>query len=230
MVAEGNEESPIVVVDVVLMTLLPTGLGVLLQVREREPFKGSPALPGGYIRIKEDRSAFDAAMRVSKEKLSFEPPYLSQLATYSGDSRDPRGWSLSTAYYALLPVESLEPKGPVGNFVDIRHLPRNLGFDHRKIVEDAVERVRNIGAYSSLLAHLAPERFTLTQLQQIYERVLLTSIDKVSFRRRMLELDAFEAVKGAVEKGSGHRPAQLYRIKEKLLGDVSVLSRGFGGR
>lgn len=89
-------------VDVVLLTLQDDALKVVLLQREREPFASMPALPGGYIHADEDQGAKSAALRVLREKTGISPPYLEQLATFSGPARDPRGWSVSIIYYALV--------------------------------------------------------------------------------------------------------------------------------
>ena len=217
--------SVICTVDVVLLTLRDDALQVLLQQREREPFAGALALPGGYVHAQEDQDAGDAAVRVLREKAGVVSPYLEQLATFSGPGRDPRGWSVSIAYYALVP-EALVPVDAAG----VRVLPADrlpaLPFDHRRIVEEAVARVRVKSQYSSLPVHLCGERFTLPQLQAVYEAVLGERVNKVSFRRKMDELAMLEPIEGEMELGRAHRPAQLYRVRREFRRTLSVSNRG----
>jgi len=210
-------------VDVVLLTLHEGQLQVLLLKREREPFAGAFALPGGYVHTEEDQDCADAAQRVLRAKLGLQSPYLEQLASFSGPGRDPRGWSVSVAYFALVPALEALPAGAQWRAVD--RLPA-LPFDHGAIVAAAVERVRSKSQYSSLPVHLCPEPFTLPQLHVIYEALLGEHINAVSFRRKMEELDVIEAIAGAKSSGGAHRPAQLYRVRGEFRERLRVVGRG----
>lgn len=213
-------------VDVVLLTLKAGQLHVALLKRDREPYKNVLALPGGYVHAQEDRDTLDAACRVLRDKTGIESPYLEQLATFSGSARDPRGWSLSVAYYALVPERLINDAGHPGIELfpadDLRVLP----FDHRDIVAAAVERVRNKSSYSSLPVFLCSEPFTLPELQAVYELLLGEPINKVSFRRKIDELDMLEPIEGALQVGRANRPAQLYRIKPAFRDRLSLTDRG----
>lgn len=217
--------SVICTVDVVLLTLRDDALHVLLQQREREPFAGALALPGGYVHVQEDQDAADAAARVLREKAGIVSPYLEQLATFSGPGRDPRGWSVSIAYCALVPLALVPPEAPGLRVLPVDRLPA-LPFDHRGIVEQAVARVRVKSQYSSLPVHLCGERFTLPQLQAVYEAVLGEPVNKVSFRRKMDELAMLEPIEGEMEQGRANRPAQLYRVRREFRRTLSVSTRG----
>jgi 8-oxo-dGTP diphosphatase len=131
-----------------------------------------------------------------------------------GATRDPRGWSASIAYYALVSADTLRPASPAPfELWPVDELPR-LCFDHARIVDCALERLRSKSAYSSLPCYLLPPAFTLTELQQTYEHVLGQKLDKSAFRRKLADFDFLEVVKDAQRTGS-HRPAQLYRIREE---------------
>lgn len=213
-------------VDVVLLTLQNEELNVVLLKRERDPFKGVIALPGGYIHVDDDRDAQDAARRVLKEKAGINAPYLEQLATFSGPARDPRGWSISIAYYALVSFDLIDQAGyPDLKLVSVDR-PLSLPFDHRDIVEAAVARLRSKSQYSSLPCHLAGETFTLPQLQRVYETLMGEPINKVSFRRKMTEMDMLDAVEGKLDGAGAHRPAQLYRLKPAYRRRLQLLERG----
>lgn len=219
-------------VDVVLLTLRDDALAVLLQRREREPFKGALALPGGYVHAQEDADAAQAAERVLRQKLGLVSPYLEQLATFSGAARDPRGWSVSIVYCALLPLAALasETKAMAeATLAPVDRLPP-LPFDHRDIVATAVQRVRTKSQYSSLPVYLCGDRFTLPQLQAVYEAVLGEPINKVSFRRKMDELGMLEPIAGEMSSGGAHRPAQLYRLRKAFRQALSLSERGLNGR
>jgi len=218
--------SPVIcTVDVVLLTLKQQALHVVLLKRPSEPFAGMLALPGGYVHTQEDATAWEAAARVLRDKTGMVSPYLAQLATYSGAERDPRGWSVSIVYYALVPPEVL----PVDNahlvLAPVSRLPR-LAFDHQGIVELAVSRVRATSQYSSLPVYLCGERMTLPQLQAVYEAVLGEPINKVSFRRKIEELGMLEPIDGELETGAAHRPAQVYRLRAAFRRALSVVPRG----
>jgi 8-oxo-dGTP diphosphatase len=213
-------------VDVVLLTLQDDGLKVALLKRDRDPFNGLIALPGGYIHADEDRDARDAAMRVLQEKTGIEAPYLEQLATFSGPTRDPRGWSISVTYYALVSSDVIERANhPDVKLASVDHQVK-LPFDHRLIVETAVSRLRSKSQYSSLPCYLAGETFTLPQLQRVYEALMGEPINKVSFRRKITEMDMLEAIEGKFEAAGAHRPAQLYRLKSKFKQQLQLLERG----
>lgn len=203
--------SVIVTVDAVLFTLVNGALHVVTLKRDHDPEKGKLALPGGYVHADSDRDSVDAAKRILLRKTGIMAPYLEQLSTFASADRDPRGWSVSIAYYALVPESMLKASGAEQfELVPVDKLPR-LAFDHNKIVTAAVERVRNKSSYSSLPCYLLPEQFTQAELQLTYEQVLGEKLDKSSFRRKIEALGFLEPVEGSFKVGV-HRPAQLYRI------------------
>ncbi|WP_457427900.1 NUDIX hydrolase [Roseateles sp. P5_E7] len=210
-------------VDVVLLTLRDGQLQVLLLKRDREPFAGALALPGGYVHTDADQGCADAAQRVLRDKAALESPYLEQLASFSGPARDPRGWSVSVAYFALIPVP--EPALPGQHWLPVDRLPQ-LPFDHGRIVAAAVERVRSKSQYSSLPVYLCAEPFSLPELHAIYAALLGEAINPVSFRRKMDELGMLEPVPGAKRADGAHRPAQLYRLKDEFRRTLRVVGRG----
>lgn len=210
-------------VDVVLLTLAQGALHVALLRRDKPPFAGAMALPGGYIHPRDDVDTHASAARVLRDKAGLQSPYLEQLATFSGAARDPRGWSVAVAYCALVP-HALLTAGPL-TLTPVAALPP-LPFDHRTMVDAAVARVRSKSQYSSMPVHWCAEPFTLPQLQAVYEAVLGEPLSKVSFRRKMDELGMLEALPGTLQTGGAHRPAQLYRIKPAFRRSLSTSSRG----
>lgn len=213
-------------VDVVLLTLKDDALHVVVLERQQAPFVGMAALPGGYIHAQEDHTAWEAAARVLREKTGIISPYLEQLATYSGAQRDPRGWSVSMVYYALVSMEVLNVDDTTPIRVVAAHQLPPLAFDHRSMIELAIARVRCKSQYSSLPLYLCGERVTLPRLQAVYEAVLGEPINKVSFRRKMDELGVLEPIAGAMESGAAHRPAQVYRLKKEFQRELSLVARG----
>ena len=211
-------------VDVVLLTLQGSHLQVLLLKRDRDPFAGALALPGGYVHPQDDQDTADAARRVLHDKAGLSGLYLEQLASFSGPGRDPRGWSLSVAYCALVHDAAMASL-PEHLWRPVHQLPA-LPFDHARIVAAAVQRVRSKSQYSSLPVHLCGDTFTLPQLQAVYEALLGSPINKVSFRRKMDELAMLEPIAGAMTQGAAHRPAQLYRLKGAFQQALSTIERG----
>lgn len=215
----------LVSVDIVLLTLVQQELHVVLLRRASAPFAGVWALPGGYIHANEDADAKASAARVLRDKVGIEGAYLEQLATFTGPARDPRGWSVAIAHCALLAVEHLPLNKAELGVVPISALPQ-LPFDHRDIVEAALARVRSKSLYSSLPVHLCGETFTLPQLQQVYESILGESLNKVSFRRKMDEMQLLEPVQGVMQSGGAHRPAQIYRVRPEFQQQLALSARG----
>ncbi|MDY7539670.1 NUDIX domain-containing protein [Undibacterium sp. RTI2.1] len=219
-------EQIICTVDIVLLTLQDDGLKVALLKRDANPFKNALALPGGYIHQQTDSDARDAALRVLKTKTGIEAPYLEQLATFSGNARDPRGWSVSVSYYALVSSDIIQSAGhPNVQLVSVDR-QTTLPFDHKAIVDTAVARVRSKSQYSSLPCYLAGDLFTLPQLQRVYEALMGETMNKVSFRRKITEMDMLEEVAGKFEAAGAHRPAQVYRLKRAYRQQLQLIDRG----
>ncbi|HJQ58984.1 MAG TPA: NUDIX hydrolase [Vineibacter sp.] len=215
-------ERPIATVDAALFTLVDGGLRLALGQRDREPYKGQLALFGGYVFTDADEDTAATARRILRDKAGIALSYLEQLYTFSGKVRDPRGWSLSVAYYALVQPDDLRSSGarPV-ELVPVERVPA-LPFDHNRIVEAALARLRGKATYSSLPAFLLPPTFTLTQLQEVYERVLGQALDKSSFRRK-IEAQGVITPAEAMTRGGRHRPAQLYRLSDRNLAEFDRL-------
>ncbi len=222
--APGTEffPRPYTTVDVIIFTVRSDTLQVLLVQRPgdtTEPFPGMWALPGGFVNIDLDADLMGCARRKLQEKTGVSSPYLEQLGSWGGATRDPRGWSATHAYFALIPAHDGQlVKGAnaadVGWFeVDAVVQRKRLAFDHGQILQAAVERLRNKVEYTSLPAFLLPEPFTLPQLQHVYEVVLGRQVDKSGFRTRMLAADFLDEV-GVVESNS-NRPPLGYRLKDR---------------
>ena len=219
-------QKPIIcTIDVVLLCLRGATLHVALLKRDKPPFEGGYALPGGYIHPEEDADTLEAAARMLREKTGIVSPYLEQLCTFSGSARDPRGWSISIVYYALVPADLIKPDLSPGLQLQAVDQLKILPFDHKEIVLAAVGRVRNKSSYSSLPVYLCGDQFTLPRLQAVYEAILNEPINKVSFRRKMEELDILEPIEGELEVGRANRPAQLYRLKNQYRNRLSLSGR-----
>ncbi|QIL80593.1 NUDIX hydrolase [Diaphorobacter sp. HDW4A] len=213
---------PFTTVDVVIFSVVDAQLKVLLVQRpegDKEPFPALWALPGGFVNVDLDADLETCARRKLKEKTSVDSPYLEQLGSWGGKARDPRGWSATHVYFALIPSSDITlAKG--ANAADVAWFEVDemldhpkLAFDHGEILQTAVERLRGKVEYTSLPAFLLAEPFTLPQLQQVYETVLGRPVDKSGFRTRMLAAQ-FLVEAGHVE-GTSNRPAMGYRLADR---------------
>ncbi|OJT95221.1 MAG: hydrolase [Rhizobium sp. 63-7] len=210
---QAEYERPIVTVDTVLMTIFEGALTVALLERDNAPFEGLPALIGGYVHTDEDEDAEAAVRRILKAKAGLEGLFFEQLCSFAGRDRDPRGWSVSIAYFALVP-HSLLATGRKTLLLRPASAPGKLPFDHERIVLAARERLRGKGAYSTIAACLLPNVFTMSELQGTYETVLGETLDQSAFRRKMKDLDLLEEVEGEKRQTLvARRPTTLYRLK-----------------
>lgn len=202
-------------VDCVVFGLDETDLKVLLIQRKLQPFQHSWALPGGFVRL--DETLDEAARRELEEEAGVSDVYLEQLYTFGALDRDPRERVVTIAYYALAKLSDHRIRAAtdamgVGWF-GLDDLPK-LAFDHVHIVERAVERLRGKVRYAPIGFELLPPRFSLTQLQRLYEIVLGTGLDKRNFRKKILAMDLLVET-DEVEQGVRHRAARLYRFDRR---------------
>jgi 8-oxo-dGTP diphosphatase len=209
---------PLATVDVVIFAIRADALQVLLVQRGSradEPFPLTSALPGGFVDIDQDRDLEACAVRKLREKTGVAGTYLEQLGSWGSATRDPRGWSATHAYFALMQASaaSIPLAGDAQWFpVHGESVKPKLAFDHADILKAAIQRLRNKVEYTSLPAYLLPAEFTLPDLQQVYEIVLDRPLEKSAFRTRILSADLIEPV--ARMRRGPNRPAQLYRLKK----------------
>jgi 8-oxo-dGTP diphosphatase len=210
---------PLTSVDLVIFTLREQALQVLLVQRGAHPCKGQWALPGGFVDIRRDADLDATALRKLREKTGVEAPYLEQLQGFGSGTRDPRGWSATFAYFALIDADGVSLSSGGGSDAASWHpvddLAKNtaLAFDHAAILDMAVQRLRSKVEYTSLPVHLLAPEFTLSDLQQVYETILGRHVDKSAFRKRIKDGDFLEAIPGK-QRHASNRPAQMYRIRE----------------
>lgn len=200
-----------VAVDIVIFTIQSGELRVLLVKRGIPPFAGQFAIPGGFVL--EDESLDQAALRELKEETGVGEVYLEQLYSFGDPGRDPRGRVITVAYYALVSAN----RSPLVAGTDaadarwcaIRQLPV-LAFDHRNILDYALERLRNKLEYTTVGFQLLPPRFSLTELQEVYEAILEKKLDKRNFRRKLARLKVLRPTREY--RRGGRRPARLYEF------------------
>lgn len=206
----------VVSVDPVVFSLVNDELSVLLLNREKEPHKGTWALPGGVINQGLDYSLDEAVERVLNEKTQISVNYKEQLVSIGGSHIDPRSWTVSVAYIAL--VDYKKTLNPNTKWVKISELKDYyLGFSHHyDIIEKAIERLTNKVNYSTLPVFLLEEKFTLPQLQKVYEILLGADLDKSSFRKQIIESGLLKDTNDMIKEGA-YRPAKLYTVEKESI-------------
>ena len=206
---------PALTVDCVVFGLDGDALRVLLIQRALPPFEGKWALPGGFVRIDETLEA--AARRELEEETGLGKVFLEQLYTFGAVDRDPRERIVSVAYYALVNLRDHHVHAATdardAGWFGVHDIPR-LAFDHVDIVQTALKRLRGKLRYQPIGFELLPKKFTLSQLQHLYEIVLKRELDKRNFRKRVLALDLLIET-DELERDVAHRAARLYRFDER---------------
>lgn len=216
---------PALAVDCVVFGLRDKSLAVLLIERGIEPFQGSWALPGGFVRI--DETLDQAAERELVEEAGVRVTYLEQLQSFGDLERDPRERVVSVAYFALVNPAGYELSASTdarrAAWFPVEAVPR-LAFDHAHILKVALDRLRSKIRYKPIGFGLLPDTFTLTELQHAYEIILGRTLDKRNFRKRVLGLGF---LKSTAEKlrNVRQRPAQLYSFDQEAY--ERLASEGF---
>jgi len=187
-------------------------LKVLLIARAVERFKGRGGLPGGFVRVEETLD--EAARRELEEEAGLKNVFLEQLYTFGAVDRDPRERVVSVGYYALVMLAAHKTKAATdaadARWFPISKVPR-LAFDHADILATALTRLKGKVRYQPIGFELLPPKFTLSQLQHLYEAVLGSELDKRNFRKKVLSFDLLVPLKEKQMAGR-HRPAQLFRF------------------
>lgn len=209
-------DAPLMTIDAAIFTFWQDELYVLMTQRSDHPCIGLWALPGGFVDEAQDKTLEDTVYRKLREKTGVNAPYVEQLHTAGNSQRDPRGWSVTVAYTALMAHQSCQSH--VDNVADVQWLPYKhvlalaLAFDHKAILEQARERLKQKALYSIVPVYALPEEFTLPELQRLHEVLIDKSIQKKSFRRRIEQADLIEEAGQRAPQGKG-RPSVVYRLK-----------------
>ena len=216
---------PALTVDCVVFGIDEDDLQVLLIRRALEPFAGRWALPGGFVHL--DETLEDAALRELQEETGLDKVFLEQLYTFGDLDRDPRERVVTVAYYALVKLSDHKVKAATdatdAAWFAITDLPE-LAFDHQHIFDVALERLRGKVRYQPIGFELLPRKFTLTQLQRMYETILERKLDKRNFRKKILGMDLLVEL-DEVEKDVAHRAARLYKFDDRRY--RKLLKQGF---
>ena len=217
------KQNILVTVDNVIFTIINEKLQVLLVSRPIEPFKDLWTLPGWFV--VENETLEEAAYKKLEEKTSVKNIYLEQLYTFSDVNRDPRWRVLSTAYMALVAKENLLLKSWKNvwetKFFPVSSLPK-LWFDHKYIIEYAIKRLKRKFEYTNIAQYILPEKFTLTQLQNVYEIVMNQKFDVRNFRKKINSLWIIEET-WEKEIWNQYRPAKLFKFSNKNIEIIDIV-------
>ncbi|MFP4060451.1 MAG: NUDIX hydrolase [Bacteroidales bacterium] len=210
-------------VDCIIFGFDNEELKILLIKRDFEPCRGEWSLMGGFLSLEEDLD--DAAQRILTELTGLKNVFLEQLYTYGEKGRDTAGRVISTAYYALIKTEKYDEtllKKHHAAWFSLEKIP-DLVFDHNRMVEKALKRLRRKSRIQPVGFELLPEKFTLPQLQKLYEAIHGEEFDKRNFRKKILSFGVLKKL-DQKEKETSRKGAFLYTFNRKKY--ESLVSEG----
>jgi len=210
-------DAPLCTVDMAIFAVEKDELKVLLIKRAEHPHKDRWALPGGFCDLENDANTDATAHRKLFEKTGIKSPYLEQVESIGNAVRDPRGWSITLLYFALIDFETVEKSLQTDDakwFTLSDALKIDLAFDHKNLLRKATNRLRNKTRYTALPISLMPDEFTLTELQNMFELILGTTLQKKSFRRRMEASGLLEET--GQMRPTARRPAALFKRSDNF--------------
>ncbi|PXV60195.1 hypothetical protein CLV62_13043 [Dysgonomonas alginatilytica] len=210
-----EQEKFYVSVDCLILGFKNDKLYLLISKRKFEPLKGQDSLMGGFVRAEESLS--ETVSRVVFEYTGIQDVFMEQVGAYGEIGRDTGERVVSLAYYALIDIQYFDEQLCKVHDARWQELDKvgDLIFDHNQILNDTIEILRNKAATKPLGFNLLPEKFTLPQLQSLYEAIYQTPLDKRNFRKKILEMDILEKQEDK-DKSSSKRGAFYYKFnKEK---------------
>ena len=199
-------------VDNIIFGFDGTDLKILLIKRGEVPFTNQWALPGNFVYQRENLQ--DAAVRVLEELTGLQDVYLEQVRTFGRVDRHPFGRVITVAYYSLVRINryninasSIATEAAWFSVSEVKDLP----FDHDEIFQACFNRLKLNVKRQPIGFELLPRKFTLTELQSLYESILEDKLDKRNFRKKILSMNLLIDLK-ETQAGVAHRPAKLYRF------------------
>ena len=205
-------------IDCVILTFDEGKLKVLLAERNEYPYKDWWALPGYFVNKYEEME--DAVFRILFEMTGLKDIFMDQLAAFAGVKRHPEGRILTVAYLALVQMDEVKNKISATtsymkqlNWFPVDEIP-DLAFDHKEIINLSLDKLKKYVTFSTAPYELLPAKFTLTQLQQVYEALLGKKLDKRNFRKKINNLGYLKEL-NEVQKGVSYRAAKLYAFDKK---------------
>jgi 8-oxo-dGTP diphosphatase len=191
------------------------GVSVLLIKRRNEPFQKMWALPGGLVLNGE--SLDEAVNRELKEEAGIDVNYLEQLYTFGSPDRDPRNHAISISYFGLVRPQDFQlvahSDAEDVAWFNIKKLPK-LAFDHKKIIEEAIKRLRGKITYEPVGFELLDKEFPFSDLEKLYQTLLDQEIDRRNFKKKIIGLGILEELDETIQRKSG-RPARLFKFNKK---------------
>ena len=214
---------PSVTTDCVIFGFDGGKLKVLLVERGLEPYKGRWAFPGGFVKM--DESCEEGALRELEEETALKGTYVQQFHTYSAPNRDPRERVITVAFFALVRIQEVEAGDDANKaqWFAIDKVPQ-LAFDHDVILRDALKRLRERIHFQPTGFALLPEKFTMRQLQNLYEAILDVHFDRGNFSKKMLHFNILTPLDETV-RPTPKREARLYRFNKESYDDLK--QKGF---
>lgn len=214
---------PSVTTDCVIFGFDGVKLKVLLVERGMAPYKGRWAFPGGFLNM--DESAEEGALRELKEETGLEGAYIRQFHTFSAPQRDPRERVITIAYYALVRMQEVKGGDDASDarWFALDEVPP-LAFDHDQILRKAEKTLRQQIHFEPVGFELLPEKFTVKQLQNLYEAILDMRFDRRNFYNKMRRLGMLELT-GDTANPSQRREANLFSFNAKKYAELK--SKGF---
>jgi 8-oxo-dGTP diphosphatase len=212
-------------IDCVIFGFNNTELSVLLVKHGQGITKGQWALPGGWINYNE--SLDSAAYRILTAQTAVEHLFLEQFQTFGDINRFPDRRVITVCYYTLVSIENLELHAGSSvsevTWFNIRNIPK-MAFDHNKILEKCFIHLQHKVQHEPIGFNLLPKKFTLLQLQELYEAILNQKLDKPNFRRKLIKMNLLVPC-NEKQKDVSHRAAELYRFDKKVYD--RLINKGF---
>lgn len=214
---------PAVTTDCVIFGFDGAKLKVLLIKRGIEPYKGKWAFPGGFVKM--DESCEDGVRRELQEETGMTGAYVEQFHTFSEPNRDPRERVITVAYYALVRLQEVHAGDDAADaqWFDLDNVPQ-LAFDHERILRTAQDRLRERIHFEPIGFELLPEKFTMKELQSLYEAILRVKFDRANFCKKMLHFDLLTKLDETVWP-TPKRGANLYSFNKESYNELK--HRGF---
>lgn len=205
-------------IDCVIYSFTEGKLHVLLNERNEYPYKDWWALPGFFV--EKDEEMEDAVKRILYEHTGLKDIFMEQLGAFAGVKRHPQGRIMTVAFSTIVKYNDVKSKiKPTTTYMKqarwfaIDQLP-DLAFDHSQIIQKSLQNLKYSLNYSTAIYELLPEKFTLTQLQQVYEAVLGNALDKRNFRKKIANTGFLKELP-EVQKGVSYRAARLYKFDRR---------------
>ena len=217
-------------IDCIIFGLNEGELKILLIERNEEPFKGWYALPGNIV--KQNESIDHAAQRILYELTGLKGIYMEQFHTFGEVNRHPSGRVITVAYNAMIRLDGKKDLKPVTNYASkafwmpVKNMP-DLAFDHTEIFNRGFEKIKSKISFEPIAFELLPEKFTLTQLQSLYEVILSKPLDKRNFRKKMLSYDILKEL-DEKQEGVSYRAAKLYKFDKRKYAKFFQKELSFG--